>query len=237
MDGPELTWWWREDAGGEVGAVTSGKLWGKKNTNVFFPCCFTHYNQCLQGRMRYKKSSISWSISACVYMLYTCIYTSIFNVMQVLPFSVQYLVFALPEVVYTSLPMPLFTLLSVNMWLSSVSCSWGQGHTAGDEHRKKNCKARQLPVRTLGHWAIYNLSVSPSFAFVFLCSVFIRQSWYQPRSFHAKGNCAVKSELHCLAAPFDFLRCGEAFVKSTMLGHLKKKQNTILRCMNSSVHD
>lgn len=146
-------------------------------------------------------------------------------------------IFALPEVVYTSLPMPLFTLLSVNMWLSSVSCSWGQGHTAGDEHRKKNCKARQLPVRTLGHWAIYNLSVSPSFAFVFLCSVFIRQSWYQPRSFHAKGNCAVKSELHCLAAPFDFLRCGEAFVKSTMLGHLKKKQNTILRCMNSSVHD
>lgn len=97
-------------------------------------------------------------------------------------------IFALSEVMCTFLPMPLDCgLLSVNMWLS-LWPSIGVRDTAGDKHWKHNWKVMQLPMWTCGHWAIYNLSVFPSFGSVCLFSVFIKQSWYPPSSLHAKGD-------------------------------------------------
>lgn len=125
-------------------------------------------------------------------------------------------IFALSEVMCTLLPMPLDCgLLSVNMWLSLWS-SVGVRDTAGDEHWKHNWKVMQLPMWTRGHWAIYNLSVFPSFGSVCLFSVFIKQSWYPLSSLHAKGDWAA-------LAPFDFLGCAVALMKRIALSHCKKK--------------
>lgn len=249
--GPELTWWWKENAGGGWGWRKQLSVLGSNGARrkQIFPFIFVSHIVTKVFKAEWDTSTrrvqfLGVYMHIYIYVYVCCIYVHICRFLMSCKYFCSHdlfsiWIFALPEVLCTSLSMPLDCgLLSVNRWLSPVNVSWGQGCTGSDEHWKNNWKARQLAVGTLRHWAIYNLSVCPSFGFVFLCTVVTKQSFYHPSSLHAKGNSTVKSQLHCfwqhLLTSWDVLWL---WWREQCSGISKRRQYTILRCTDSSVHD